>query len=451
MRTLSVLTTLLAAVSAAPSSPLLRSNDNGFTIGHAGGTDGIIITKSNTLNGTYHDDEVETISKFTFPGSSASQLPFELVNNFNGGQVKAYVQGLDSKDRVVFIESDGSLFYPKSRGSKVPVEINNTKIAIDLPGRGQTFRINMPIPIHSGRVYFSEGELKFFIVKTRDGDGLVQPSVSNPADPGAETNWGFVEFTYNPDGSIFANISYVDFVGMILSMSLTVKDNSGTQLTKGLDRNAVSAICSNMLAQSRKDGQNWKAMCVANRAGNPIRVLSPNVYAAMQPADFENYWQAYVDNVWKYYSNRTLTIDTQGPAGRVKCGVNGSQMNCAGDNRAYPKPTAKDIWGCDSGAFAKLDGDNGVHLAVIARLCAAFVRSTLLADGGDVQPRLPETSYYTGNPTNHYSHLVHKQEVDGKGYAFAYDDVNPDGENASGVVSSGNPHTLTVYFGAPPE
>lgn len=60
------------------------------------------------------------------------------------------------------------------------------------------------------------------------------------------------------------------------------------------------------------------------------------------------------------------------------------------------------------------------------------------------------SSYYTVNPTNHYSRLVHSFEVDGRGYAFPYDDVNPDGENASGELSSGSPDTLTVFVGAPP-
>ena len=79
------------------------------------------------------------------------------------------------------------------------------------------------------------------------------------------------------------------------------------------------------------------------------------------------------------------------------------------------------------------------------------MRSTLLLDGGDVQPSLSSDSYYTADPTNHYSRLVHDNEVDGRGYAFPYDDVNPDGHgDSSGLVHSGAPKTLTVYVGAPP-
>ncbi|OAA51818.1 glycoside hydrolase family 64 protein [Metarhizium rileyi] len=451
MRTLSSLIAILAAVSAAPSSLRVRPRVTGsdFTTAYAGEAKDIIITKDNTLNGTYHDDAIETANS-TASTLAARRMPFKLVNNFSGGQVKAYITGLDTNGKVVFIRSNGKAFYPSSRGSIAPVEINDGDIAIKLPGRGKTLNVDIPIPISSGRVYFSEGNLRFFMVKIPNGDGLVQPSVTNLKDPSAETNWGFVEFTYNTNGSLYANISYVDFVGMILSMQLTTKNGSGRQLTKGLDAGAVSAICKGLAAQSQKDKRNWKAMCITKRSGALIRVLSPNDYAVIKPSDFQNYWQGYVDQVWSYYSRNTLTINTQGSAGKVACRVNGDQMSCKGDNRSYRKPTAKDIWGCDSGPFGKLGGDNAVHLAILARLCAAFHRSTLRLQGGNVQPSLPASSYYKVGPTNHYSRLVHEHEVDRKGYAFPYDDVNPNGENASGVVTSGQPDSLTVYFGAPP-
>ncbi|OAA48806.1 hypothetical protein ISF_09472 [Cordyceps fumosorosea ARSEF 2679] len=86
-------------------------------------------------------------------------------------------------------------------------------------------------------------------------------------------------------------------------------------------------------------------------------------------------------------------------------------------------------------------------LAAVARICAALIRSTLLLPDGDVQPGPAAGEYYKTDPTDHYSRLVHEREMDGRGYAFPYDDVNPGNENASGTVSSGSPKTLTVYVG----
>ena len=87
---------------------------------------------------------------------------------------------------------------------------------------------------------------------------------------------------------------------------------------------------------------------------------------------------------------------------------------------------------------------------MVPRLCAAVTRSTLLIEGGHLQPGLSSTDYYTSAPTNWYSKFVHENEVDGKGYAFSYDDVNPDDDvNQSGVVASPNPELLTIIVGGP--
>lgn len=447
MRYLTVLTALLGAVSAAPS--LVYRAKSPFSVAEPGNAEDIVITADNTLNGTFHNLNTTIVNKNSIHSRAlAGNLPIKLVNSFSGGQVNAYISGLDSNNQVVFIAADGSLIYPSSGGSSVPVAINSN-IAIPLPSQGNSITVNVPIVISSARIYFSAGNLQFFMVKIPNGDGLVQPSPTNLSDPSSGLNWGFVELTYTTALAVFANISYVDFVGMILSMTLSVKDGSGTQVTKGLDSSAVSQVCNGLVQQGNSDGFPWGSLCVANSAGTPIRALSPGDYTAINSAGFQNYWNGYVNQVWNQYTNSPLTINTQS-VGNVNCQVSGGTLNCSGDNRGYAMPSAADIWGCNSGPFAIQGGDNAVHTAVVPRLCAAFVRSTLLIAGGNVQPGVSSSQYYTTNPTNHYSRLVHSFEVDGRGYAFPYDDVNPDGENASGELSSGNPDTLTVFVGAPP-
>ncbi|KAL7910349.1 glycoside hydrolase family 64 protein [Trichoderma velutinum] len=447
MRTFAILTALLGAVSAAPS--LISRAATSFSIAKPGGIDDIVITANNTLNGTYHSST--TVSKQAIQSRAQSgHLPIQLVNNFSGGQVNAYISGLDTDNRVVFIRGDGSLVYPSSGGSGTPVPIS-TPVNIALPSQGNSITVNVPIVITSARIYFAAGNLQFFMVKIPNGDGLVQPSQYNLQDPSAGINWGFVELTYNTDKAVYANISYVDFVGMILSMSLSATDGSATQTTKGLAASALTQICQGLAQQASVDGFPWASMCIANSAGTPVRALSPNDYTVINSAPFQNYWSAYVDQVWSHYTSTPLTINTQTSAGNVNCQVSGNTLNCNGDNRSYSKPAAADIWGCNSGPFVNQDGDNAVHAAVVPRLCAAFVRSTLLLAGGNVQPCLAQSAYYTVNPTNHYSRLVHQFEIDGRGYAFPYDDVNPDGnENASGTLATGAPNVLTVYVGGYP-
>lgn len=449
MRSFTVLAALLGAAMAAPFSVHLpRELDvvsEGFTVATPGTVEDVIVTEENTLNATALDTGK---TRIIIPrAATKASLPIKLVNNFDGGAVKAYIQGLDSDGHIVFIGAKGQLVYPSAKGSKVPVEIKED-LSIPLPAKGQTLDFTLPISLSSGRIYFAAGNLKFFMVSTDNGDGLVQPSIANLQDPSAGINWGFVEFTYT-NNVLYANISYVDFVGMVLGMKLQVKDGS-TQSALGLAGGAVTKICNDMQTQKNSDGRNWTGMCIADQSGKPIRVISPTIYNDIKASDFSTYWDNYVNQVWSTYTSKPLTIDTQMSAGKVKCQVKNNQMTCAGDNRAYNKPNAKDIWGCNSGPFGRIDSDNAVHVAIIPRLCSAFVRSTLLLAGGDVQPSLGQSEYYKVNPTNHYSKLIHKYEPDGKGYAFSYDDVNPSGkENASGTVASGNVQYLAFTIGAP--
>ena len=70
--------------------------------------------------------------------------------------------------------------------------------------------------------------------------------------------------------------------------------------------------------------------------------------------------------------------------------------------------------------------------------------------GGNTQPGPPPSEYYLSGPTNWYAKAVHDAERDGKGYAFAYDDVYPSGSgDVSGAVSAapGNVGVWRVFVG----
>ncbi|KFH44846.1 Glucan endo-1,3-beta-glucosidase-like protein [Hapsidospora chrysogenum ATCC 11550] len=455
MRILSLFAAALLGSAASVSGLTIRSETDttpdGFTKIRPGGIKDLIVSEETTLNGTHKGDPVIVDPSSQMRTSDlkvAATLPMHFVNNL-GTEITAYLTGKDESGRVAFIRRDGSMLYPSSGGSAVPVPISqDVKIMIS---PGGVLDMTLPVAIESGRIYFSVGELQFGVVATPDGEGIVQPAPNNPADPSSGVNWGFVEFTLLPDGALWANISFVDFVGLPLGMELTVHGGGDTQSAYGVYRDAVAVICDALRRQEAADGRPWSALCMAGADGKPVRALSPTGYSDINPDGFRTYWDDYANRVWAKYANEPLVINTQSGAGHVDCRVSGNMLSCEGDNRPYPKPTAIDIWGCNSGPFGKIGQENAVHLAVIPRLCAAFVRSTLLVNGGNVQPALGQAHYYKVDPTNHYSRLVHENEVDGKGYAFAYDDVNPDGlENASGTVSSGSPKTLSVFIGSPP-
>jgi hypothetical protein len=451
MRSVTVLLQLLGLMSLANAIRTGRrkhahgTTQEGFLKAEPARTSKIEITPKNLLVGTSSNPKSQVLK---YRVTESPSLAVKLVNNFNRADIRAYISGLDDDGKVFFVCDNGELVYPKSKEVHVPGEITED-IALHLGPQDQPREVQLPSFIRSGRVYFADSDLRFFVVNMGEGDSVVQPSVTNLQDPNANVNWGFVELTYMND-SLYANISYVDFVGIVLGMMLTEKDGS-TQTTAGLVADAVTKICDDLMKQRKNDGRDWTSLCIANAEEKPVRVLSPGNRHDLDSQLFGNYWDTYVNQVWREYTEKDLIINTQTSAGRVRCRVSGSQLVCEGSNRGFAKPSAKDIFGCDSGPFAIVEGDNPIHTAVVPRLCAAFVRSTLLLEGGDTQPALNQSSYYTVNPTNHYSRIVHSYEVDGRGYAFPYDDVNPDGnEDASGVVSSNNVQSLTIYVGAPP-
>ncbi|MCJ1396008.1 hypothetical protein MMC18_008894 [Xylographa bjoerkii] len=402
--------------------------------------------------GTNVDSEVE-VKVATAASTTSGQLPLSLVNNYPGaadGTVNAYVTGLDRNNALVLLQPGGAWFYPSVAAASTPRKVT-TNVALPLGPCGSTTRVTLPDYISAGRIWFSaNGQLQFFTVAVDNVASLVEPSAVNPMDPSAAVDWGFVELTNTAAGGLYADISYVDFVGLPLGMSLTVGDGS-TQSAVGLPANAVASICADLKAQSAIDGMPWGDLCMEDASGRAIRVIAPSDYIASNPNSFTNYYTDYVDQIWEQYTNAPLNIITQAAAGTVPCQVQGDGLlHCEGDSRPYEKPTEADIFGCNSGPFAIWASDNPTHLAVVPRLCAALHRSTLLLAGGNAQPALGSSTYYTPVPTNIFSKTVHEYEVDGKGYAFAYDDVTPtDGINQSGVVASADPQLLTITIGSP--
>lgn len=243
---------------------------------------------------------------------------------------------------------------------------------------------------------------------------------------------------------MFINITYVDFVS--LPISLTLASTTGTsQHVSGLPANGLSTICSNLIAQNNADGAGWNQLIIQNNGQN-LRALSPNTGIVMNGSLFNGYYQNYVNQVWSKYAGQSLEVDTQAQWGTVSGTVQNNLLTFPGIGTFAP-PAAADIFSCSTGPFAAQPTNTSELLNIGARLAAAFNRSTLLIDS--VQPDDETVStYYETSPTNHYARIVHAANLDGRGYAFPYDDVGPSGgADQSGSLSDGSPSLLTVAVG----
>ncbi|KIW09063.1 uncharacterized protein PV09_00012 [Verruconis gallopava] len=368
--------------------------------------------------------------------TSASSLNIALVNRTTSSQVYVYIVGLalNNNNAWFLLQSDGSTpYYPTSPSSTIqPLQAN---VAIQLGAPGSTRTVTIP-QLAGARIFVSIGSpLTFYL---NPGPALVEPSVTNPSDPNFNIQWDFAEFTFN--GGLYANITYVDFVSIPISLQL--QNTSGaTQTVTGMPANGLDTICANLQAQSNSDGvAGWKNLVVTANGKN-LRALSPNSDLALRPGDFANYFEPYVEQVWQKYTTSTLTVKTPDNS------INTSGMVTSGNltlgSTSFTKPSTADIFSCSTGPFAT--GSDATRNVLIPQLAAAFNRTTLLKD---TTTPAPLADFYQNSVTNHYARIVHAANVDGKGYAFPYDDVNPaEGTDQSGFVSDPNPQLLTVTFG----
>lgn len=367
----------------------------------------------------------------------ASTLQIALQNETTSNVVYAYITGsaIQRNNSLFLLQSDGhTAYYPTSPPAVGSGLGQNCAISLGAPGSTTTVTIPQ---IAGGRIWFAIGTPLTFLLNP--GPALVEPSVSNPADPNINISWGFCELTFNSD-QLYANISYVDFVG--LPIALTLLNNSGaTQHVTGIPANGLATIASDLQAQGASDGQGWGSLVVKNSAGQPLRALSPNTGIVGNASLFAGYYEPYVAQVYSRYSSAPLSVDTQASFGVVKGQVSNNILNLGGSN--FTAPSTANIFSCSSGPFAT--GSNAETNAIIPRLAAAFNRSTLMAT--NILPA-PVADYYKVSPTNHYSRIVHAANIDGLGYAFPYDDVTADGAaNQSGSVFDPNPKLFTVAVG----
>jgi hypothetical protein len=362
-------------------------------------------------------------------------LDIALVNT-TASDIYATITGLDLDNNNAWfvLKSDGRTAYHPTSPSNIGTPLAED-CAIKLGEQGATRTVTIP-HIAGGRIYFSVNKPLTFLLNP--GPALVEPSVTNPSDPNINIRWGFCEFTFNA-AQLYANISYVDFVGVPVAIALT-NEAGDTKKVTGMQANGLVTVSAGLESQSSADGLGWKELIVKDAEGRPLRALSPNQGCVMNPNLFANYYEPYVDEVWSRFQSMPMTIDTQA-AGVIQGKVDGDQLTF--EDQSFNKPSTRDIFNASSGPFQT--GPDAKRNAIIPRLNAEFHRSTYL--NGDTFPAHPDR-YYKHNTTNHYARIVHAANIDGRGYAHPYDDATPSGApDQSGFVNDPNPKLLTVVVG----
>ena len=362
-------------------------------------------------------------------------LPVTVTNNSGRGEaVYLYVIGINLNTNRLGYVNQGGTFTPWPAGSLPPSPAPD--VAIGGPGNGGATTINFPRGF-SGRVYFSLGEkLKFFLTP----DGLVQPAPWASGDANYNILFDWSEFTYN-DAGLWLNSSQVDMFAVPHAVTVTgasgATKKTGEPVNNGRN-NVINAI---------KAQPGWANTVYARSDGTVLRALAPGKAAAAGLMS-ANYLDSYITSAWNAYTTKTLTVVPFGdqPNTRYFGRTSGNVMNftnSAGQQVAsFNKPSSASVWGCDG----DLPAPNDLVVGPISRtLCAALNRGTL--GTVDTQPSSNAAQFYQNNPTNQYAKIIHQNMVDGKAYAFAFDDVGA----FESLVHDGDPRAaglILTPFGA---
>ncbi|KAI0192621.1 hypothetical protein EV127DRAFT_468680 [Xylaria flabelliformis] len=359
---------------------------------------------------------------------------------------------------------DGSTTYfmpPPSSNPLGPVLASHSPdLSWKVGPKGMNF--TTPGTVISGRIYIVDGYLNFY--SSNDGK-IIHPDPHNTGDVASQERWGFIEFSHVKDSDgdnedMTVNLSFVDWVSLPLGMSVTFEEggNQKTMAVPGLKPDSLVNICKSLSALDSF----WPKLCIRRSNNAPLRALSPEKYISLHPDDHDalSYYEPYINEIWEKYKNADLKINTQvdGPSSNKKvddgqivtCRVGQSDnvLHCDNDAGDFSRPVSRDIYGCNSGPFSNptdAAAESWSRGRVRPRLCAAFVRSTLHLDAVQPSRNISSDKYYQEHITNHYARLVHENLIDGMGYAFSYDDVNPgSSENSAGLVSTSRPLQLKI-------
>lgn len=361
------------------------------------------------------------------------------LENRGSGTLNAYVTGREfGTDKWVLLRADSSLYHleePAAPETPLPVDCAipvNESTVLTLPR------------MYGARVYFvHEDTLDFFV---NPGPSLVEPAFAHPEDPNYSKVWSFCEFTFN-DFQLFVNISYVDLV-TALPIGLTLVGND-THTVAELPDGAVDRIADELAAQADRDGQPWNDLVLRDAGGSVLRAVSPQSVMAPyfdRPDEmpFRDHWNAYIDETWSKYRDTDLLVDNQGGRGVFTGRVVDDVLTFEGGH-TFVKPESRDIFTCDHGPFTNNPDDPDDKKGILARLAAAFNRSTIL-DVSEQPNGATAADYYQHAETNHWARAVHEHSP--IGYAFPYDDVRPDGQpDESGAAHDENPQRLTIHAG----
>lgn len=357
-------------------------------------------------------------SSYTFnttpPPTTAGRFPVHFVNGTRGiwrdDQIFVYGIAMNEANQWCYMKPDGTLVPMNPADENAPGHLvkngrNYANYAFTV-AQAKAANFRSPTHVRGGRLYISVGSPVYIPLGVNAWGG---PDLLNPNDPNADVYYDWYEYTYvhNTDVAFGGNTGMVDQFGVPLTHRV-VQSSLGIDVTKGTTgtRDQIMA------------GYRAAVSAAFQGLANQYRVKAPYKDSFRPGFANANYLQPYIDQVWAQYAANEFRFTRPGDTfvGRVLNGRLQFTWNGAGPF-FIDKPSTFDVFGC-TGNLAK---GSDQEKALQAELCGAFNRGVA---HNTANWHNPAAYYKNGAMQNEYSRFWHQNGINGKAYAFAYDDTN---------------------------
>ena len=358
------------------------------------------------------------------PRNNGMKVTYQFQNHTRGAfadnQIYIYIICMNQNDVWCYARPDGALIPIGSSSSDTwqytLADVKNSGFQIPLS--------------HSGRIYYSYGKP---FVMWGNGNGVVLPSLSNPADPNYETYFDWLEYTVAEHG-FWVNTTQVDQLGFPVLMN--VYDNDGR-----VQQTGISVKREKIWEAFRAEMPNEFKTLVSD-----YRIFAPckGAFDNRTGGAYGNYFDAYVTETWNTIASKSQTVTH--PQGKFiltgdgnnlyfRCIEKYGEIATVGQTYViHGKPTTSEVFE----GYGVLASGNPMELALEAWICAALNRHVAHMEPDAYWNNA--SAYYNVGPCNYFSKFWHDHsERGGLAYGFCYDDVNDQSAttfttNARGVV-----------------
>jgi hypothetical protein len=355
-------------------------------------------------------------------------FPIKIINNTGKPDSHIYLTMIgrlaDNENIIGHLNFDSSEMIPIKMSDNNPQTEVCFEYAIQLSSLHKDNEKSLFYVPHfvSGRLYISIDKPLPFKVNAEPAS-LAEPTavVHDGDQPTASWNtiYDIVEMTWKPGQNLFVNTSNVDFFSIPFKIQMNLND--GTKIVRGYDLSRAEII-----SKAENIGLPLTDSIIKDENGNVLRLLAGTLATQLGIIP-DNYLQPAIDSAWNNFKIIPINTNFEGwnVYGKVlqdnSLHITASHDHFGSQSFTIVKPTSFEAFGA-SGVLAS----GSIIEKKIQAFIAASINRGVFYDSNLWWNR---SKYYQESSSNKgvynkYAKLLHSVSIEGRCYAFSYDDVN---------------------------